>query len=213
MLRFFGSLVSGLTAVALAVPACGGSAASNAGGERSGAVAAGSCPEIDYCALRCSGQETPLYPAECTIPACACLPGTTPRDDWAGTYHVAGAADAVNLVLEADGTFRWTLDGCDFGDGDCGVWKKSQPHTIVLLSSAATANATFAWNMGVGVSETTRLDVSTDASGDLIVSLPQEGAKPTAQRWVKGRVCAICEGGDGPSGQQACTEPVAARCR
>ncbi len=211
MARLLGFCIAAM----LIVVACGGGVESgpgtgtpNGNGPTAGGVDCSAT--AGYCDLRCSGKDTPLYPAQCALPACPCLVGTTPRAEWAGTYFVPDKVDATNLVLEADGTFRWTIDGCDFGGGDCGVWKRSQPHTIVLLPSPGKTK--FNWNGGVGVSAVTEMNVVGDPSGDLVMQISSPGEKPLAQRWKQGRVCAVCGGGLGPTGQKQCTEPVNPRC-
>lgn len=206
MVRLLGFLI----AASLIVVACGGGVESAPG---SGAPAGGvDCSGTSsYCDRRCSGQDTPLFSAQCPLPACPCLVGTTPRVEWAGTYFVPDKVDATNLVLEADGTFRWTIDGCDFSGGDCGIWKRSQPHTIVLLPSPGKAQ--FAWDGREGAGAVTQMNVVGDANGDLVMPISVPGAKPLAQRWKQGRVCVVCGGGTGPTGQKQCTEAVERRCR
>jgi hypothetical protein len=203
-------------AAALIVVACGGGvesgpatgAPSGTGMPAGGADCSGTAT---YCDLRCAGKDTPLFPAPCALPACPCLAGITPRAEWTGTYFMPDKVHATNLVLEADGTFHWTSDGCELDGGDCGVWKRSQPHTIVLLP--ATGKTEFGWNGGVGTSPVTQMNVVGDPSGDLVMEIRSPGEKPLAQRWKQGRVCAVCGGATGPTGQKPCTEPVARRCR
>jgi hypothetical protein len=215
-LRF---VLSVLAASALVLSACGGgvesTSSSSSGTTPGGANAAGvDCSATaDYCKVRCTpGTDAPLYPAQCPLPSCPCLVGITPRADWAGTYYLPDQADASNLVLEPDGTFHWTIEGCDFGGGDCGTWKRSQPHTIVLQPSPG--KTTFQWGSGGGVSATTSVNIASNAgSTDLVVDVPQQGAKPLAARWKLGRICAVCGGGTGPTGQKACTDPVPAQCK
>lgn len=197
---------AGVALVGLSIAACGGNVANAETGAASSGAAV-ECPVVDYCGLRCSGQATPLYPPSCNIPACSCVP-VAPHDDWVGTYHRPDESNAVNLVLEGDGTFRWTIDGCDVTSGDCGQWRKSQPHTIVLLSSKPT----FLWSERGGTSEVSKLDVVGEPNGDLVIMMPSPGAKPTAQRWKRGRVCAACERGNAAS-HETCNAPVPARCR
>ncbi len=209
-LRF---VVSVLSACAAVLSACGGGVESMPG---AGTPAGVDCSATaSYCKLRCTpGADASLYPAQCPLPSCPCLVGITPRNDWAGTYHLPDQADASNLVLDADGTFRWTIEGCDLGGGDCGTWKRSQPHTIVLQPSPGKAS--FQWSSGGGISPTTALNVSSNAgSADLVIEVPQKGEKPTVARWKPGRVCAVCGGGAGPTGQKACTDavPVPAQCK
>ncbi len=95
------------------------------------------------------------------------------------------------------------------GGGGCGIWKKTQPNGIVLLP--ADGQTEFSW-IDRGVHADDQVRVTTDASGELIVEVPEPGEKPTFDRWKKGRVCAECGGNLGPTGQQACTEPVERRC-
>lgn len=166
------------------------------------------CPNVDYCGLRCSGKETPLYPAHCDVPKCGCVPVAS-HDDWAGTYYLPDHVDAANLVIDADGSFHWTMDGCDYVGGDCGRWMKSQPQSIVLLPAGTDS---FFWSSGSSVvKQQTQLDVVGEPNGDLVVSIASPGFKAEAQRWKKGRLCVACTGDS--ITQRQCTDPVEARCR
>lgn len=224
VLRFFVSL---LASSALLLAACGGgvestsssSSGTTPGGGGSSGSSGAAAPGVDcsatadFCNVRCTpGANAPLYPAQCPLPSCPCLVGITPRNEWAGTYYLPDQADASNLVLDADGTFHWTIEGCDFGGGDCGTWKRSQPHTIVLQPSPG--KPTFQWASGGGVGQVASVNVASNAgSTDLVIDVPQKGEKPTVARWKQGRVCAVCGGGTGPTGQKQCTDPVPSQCR
>lgn len=192
--------------------ACGGSSEKSSDDGLDGAEASTvECPTIDYCALRCSGEKTPLYPATCPMPDdCPCLKGIVSRKDWSGTYFLEDSSYAANLLLEADGTFRWTVDGCGVQAGDCGLWAREQPNSIELMPSQG--HDALGWVDGSTSAMILVADVD-DGNDDLVVSLPTVGEKPLAQRWRKGRVCATCSGATESADVQACAEPVAARCR
>lgn len=209
MLRGAGMRYGILSSIVLvAIAACGGKSSSSS----SSSSAADDCPKVDYCALRCSStpQDTPLYPPHCNIPSCSCLVGVTARDEWAGTYSLDSSVDAVNVVLEDDGTFHWTLDACDAQGGDCGEWRKSQPHVIVLLPAAGKKS--FDWPSGEGVGEETRLLVTSLPGGGISVEHHEDGEKPTFRAWTPGHLCATCGGASGVT-KSACTTPIERRCR
>jgi hypothetical protein len=203
-------------AVCLVAAACGGkSTAPSSSSSSSSSGSAGAdepCPDVDYCALRCSPtpKDTPLYPPHCTIPSCSCLVGVTARDDWSGTYSLDSAVDAINVVLEQDGTFHWTLDACDAQGGDCGEWRKSQPQTIVLIPTSGKTS--FNWPTSSGVGEAQQLIVTSLPSGGISVEHPETGEKPTFTAWTPGRQCAACGGASGVT-KSACNTPVERRCR
>lgn len=122
-----------------------------------------------------------------------------------GLYHLPMRADAVTLELSDDHTFRWLVQGCDYGDNDHGRWSIAKG---AVRLEPPEERATFRW-----FGELARLDVSTlmfsDAPGTepgLRVTLVEQGVS-RVQGWVPGGVCAVCEGALGPTGQQACDAP------
>lgn len=211
-LRALGVTVTCVLAFAT-VTACGGRAATPAGAATSdgGVTREEPCPNVDYCALRCSpnADQTPLYPPHCTIPVCSCLVGVQARNDWSGTYTLERSVDAINVTLEPDGTFHWTLEACDARTGDCGEWRKSQPHVIVLLPAAGRTS--FTWPSDSGGDSRAQLLVTSPDGRALAVEHPQNGEKPLVDRWTPGRTCATCSS----SGitKSACNAPVERRCR
>lgn len=110
-----------------------------------------------------------------------------------GLYHREGAIDAENLDLDvAAGTFRWGIDGCDFGGAATGTVRE-EAGTWVLTG-----------DVGVWPGHTVRVR-PTPSGFELVRDI---GGEPDVQRWAPGGVCAVCGGSLGPSaGPIPCDAP------
>ena len=121
-------------------------------------------------------------------------------------YHLDGMVDAVNLALLADGTFHWTIDGCDFFGGDCGVWVPEGSGAILTPNAGVAA---FNWvNGGTFAARAVRVTLRPGPAGDQVTASGlQLDGQPFKQTWNEGRICAMC-GGLGPTGLQPCSDPL-----
>jgi hypothetical protein len=128
-------------------------------------------------------------------------------DPVVGIYHLS-QVDATNLELRADGTYRWTIEGCDFGGGQCGYWKKALSGEVML--SAGDADLEWSWD-GSFKQKMRWLSVTKTADGVRVVGETSSSQKVT-QDWKTGRSCAVCGGNLGPTGQKECTEPLPEVC-
>lgn len=117
-----------------------------------------------------------------------------------GVYHAENEVDALNVQLNADGTFHATFCGCDYDGAAGGRWRRDDDR-IVLLPPAGTE--TFFW-IGVGRVRELR--------GRLTPQAILVGEGLDAKRWAPGRVCSICGGSLGPTGQRSCPEPLPREC-
>lgn len=125
-----------------------------------------------------------------------------------GYFHYE-QIDATNLRLEEDGTFRWTISGCDFGGGDEGRWTVDGDK--VLLRSATAAPLTWSHD-GSFAFRVDEVELSA-GSGTLTAIGRNGGADAFEQTWLAGGACAICGGDLGPTGQCGCADPfVTAEC-
>jgi len=123
-------------------------------------------------------------------------------------FHQLGPVDAVSLGLWDDGTFRWEINGCDFGGEGCGSWH-AVGATIVLTPSPGSA--TFPWAAGAGFNNPTdHVDFVAGDAGLAANVFLHDGTR-ASQAWPEGRVCPVCAG-LGPSAVVACDTPLAARC-
>ncbi len=122
-----------------------------------------------------------------------------------GRYHLPNVVDAVNLEIYADGSFRLGVNGCDYGALECGRWEK-QGEGIVLLPKPGAPNV-FWFAQSSFRAEVKELAISRTPGG-----LRVEGASSHAgsfvQEWDSGGTCAVCGGGEGPTGQKVCDEPI-----
>jgi hypothetical protein len=118
----------------------------------------------------------------------------------AGVYHLPERIDAADLQLNADGSFRWVVFGCDFGGGDLGRWR-SGGDSLTLLPREGRGKLRWFGNAALAEVESVTLRASDDG---LEVSVGDE-----LQTWRAGGLCAICGGGLGPTGVEACDDPFA----
>jgi hypothetical protein len=123
---------------------------------------------------------------------------STPPLVPAGLYHQPGEADAINLELSDDNTFRWSLLGCDTFGGDSGRVLVVSDSQLKLLP--AEGETEFLWAGTVVVARVPEITLEIQP-GKLVDSTSQ-------QLWISGGVCPICGGNLGPTGQEACDEPT-----
>src|SRR5262245_51998676 len=102
-----------------------------------------------------------------------------------GTFNLA-AVDEVNMAVEADGTFRWRINGCDFGGGDCGRWKR-EGEKIVL--SPAQGKSSLEWSVDTGFkTQVSNVTVTSSVEGKIVVAgTIAASGKPFTQTWTRGR--------------------------
>jgi hypothetical protein len=116
-----------------------------------------------------------------------------------GWFHRPQKIDAINLEILPDGTFRWHSNGCDYANGDEGLWR--QEGNLLVLNSRNGKG--FYWSAG---SMTTKvLEVHIKPHGEGITTITNRDDSP--QLWEFGAVCAQCEGAKfGPTGMpKVCT--------
>jgi hypothetical protein len=143
-------------------------------------------------------------------PSCSQATEASSLDDAVGEWppselHLAGIADAVDLTLAKDGTFRLTLFGCDYSRCAAGTWR-SESGAVVL--GAAEGNANFYWPTTAG--QVTSVVLIRDS----LTAVQAQIAGPNAesQAWAFGLVCAACCGGLGPSGLYSCDRALPDMC-
>jgi len=123
-----------------------------------------------------------------------------------GLYHLPNMADAANLQLAQDGTFRWKIDGCDFASGDRGRWRARDEK---LILTPMPGKPTFTWVAGLSFRtrfETIELEAG-DRTGQVFATGIADGER-VDQAWARGGSCVVCGGVFGrPSGQERCAEP------
>jgi hypothetical protein len=143
-------------------------------------------------------------------PACGHDAGASSTDaapaDWPapGELHLTGAADAVNLALDADGTFRAFLFGCDVGTCAAGIWRADGDAVTCL---PADGEATFDWP---SVGPASSAEIVRDSATTLQVRVV--GLQPVTEIWEFGLICAECCTGLGPSALYLCDEPLPLTC-
>jgi hypothetical protein len=164
---------------------------------------------IALVSFACAGATPPANqtsaPAPVSEPAATTAPSSpAPSASVVGRYHLADAADEVNLELVSDGTFRMKVYGCDYGNQECGRWQEDAGVVKLVPKSGAPHVLWFAqssWR-----AEVKELIVARTADG-LHVEGSSSHAGAFAQEWKSGGTCANC-GGEGPSGRHACNEPI-----
>ncbi len=144
--------------------------------------------------------------------------GTTPTPPnpttGARVYNIGDAAlDAVNVSLDADGTFRFLFDECDARATACGVWT-SEKDGFVLRSNPNLDTNMFQFFDGQKLVMATSVSISLNAGpGTVKVSgTTGDGSAFATATWNEGQVCAQCAG-EGPSAVVACTTPLAVMCQ
>ncbi len=133
--------------------------------------------------------------------------GTATGAALVGTYHLS-EVDATNLDVRSDGTYQWSIEGCDFGGGQCGTWTTKDEGTIVLESGGADIE----WSYGGSFRQVVKtLTVKKNGEDVTVVGVTSAG-ESFEQPWTKGRSCAVCGGSLGPTGQEACGTPLPKVC-
>lgn len=144
--------------------------------------------------------------------ACSCSTEAPPGPDLLGVYHLpseegATVVDAVNLQLDEDGTFAWTVEGCDYCSGDRGVWKEAG-QALVLSPRSGTS---LRWFHGVtfkfAVKEV-RVEAGEGPGAIRVTGISEEMQEAFVQDWPAGRMCPNCDSGLGPDGFALCDDPL-----
>jgi len=131
-------------------------------------------------------------------------------DDGAGPtgltiYHLEGAVDAVNLVVVPDGSFFWTINGCDFFGGDCAVWTK---HGVDIELRPTDARLLFRWVQGGSfATEVVRVTLRPAGPDQVTADGVTTGGTAFKQLWSLGQICPSC-GGMGPTALYPCSDPL-----
>lgn len=120
---------------------------------------------------------------------------TSSTNTLLGTFHYEGIPDAANLVVREDGTFAWSLEGCDFGGNNCGRWRRDGD--ALLLEPSGDAKH-LGW-----LEDRCNLHVRITRGDDDSIVVDSGGHVRT---WKRGALCAVC-GPEGPTALQACSEP------
>jgi hypothetical protein len=128
-----------------------------------------------------------------------------------GIYHL-DQVDATNLEIYPDGTYAWSIEGCDFGGGQCGAWKPNQVGNLVLSAGSADLE----WSYGGSFRQKLASAMVVKKGDDLEVVGETDDGERFTQTWRRGRSCAVCgdtaSGSLGPVGQQECDEPLPSIC-
>lgn len=134
--------------------------------------------------------------------------GARPPAGVVGVFHLS-RVDATNLEIRADGFYKWSIEGCDFGGGQCGYWKTGEGGKSIILDGGPATE----WSHdGSFKARVTQLRVTPDGQGGVEVQGITTGAESFRQTWEGGRVCAVCGGSLGPTGQEACDAPLPDIC-
>jgi hypothetical protein len=129
-------------------------------------------------------------------------------DSLVGTYHLT-QVDATNLQIRADGTYTWTIEGCDFGGGQCGTWRSGLGGTVILEADKDEMEWT---HDGSFKQRVQTLRVEKDGTKGVTVQGITSDGQAFRQSWSAGRACAICGGNLGPTGQETCDAPLPDVC-
>lgn len=167
-------------------------------------LASGACTTL----IACGGATDPS--GESTSSGSSGVSPSSPISPEAGplvgVYHLA-QVDATNLEIRADGAFQWTIEGCDFGGGQCGSWTR-QDGKLVLSGGPPGLE----WSYAGSFAAKLRALVVTKNGDDLLVAGQTVDGEAFTQTWKKGRSCAVCGGQLGPTGQESCTTPLPKMC-
>jgi hypothetical protein len=120
------------------------------------------------------------------------------------TYHRANKPDAINLSINADGTWHMVVDGCDYRRSDCGRWALDGDR--VVLKPRAGAKLMGWVEAPAGVVQVV-LVRALDGGDTVQISAWLESGSSLKQYWRRGRVCATC-GAVGPTSVDPCPGPL-----
>lgn len=161
-------------------------------------------------ALAACGGSTESSGASSSGSSGASSSGASPTPSGApvalGIYHL-DQVDATNLEIRADGAFQWTIEGCDFGGGQCGAW--TERNGKLVLSGGPQG---LEWTHAGSFKQRMQTVTVTQSGDDVTVSGTTNDGESFTQTWKKGRSCAVCGGQLGPTGQEACTVPLPQQC-
>ena len=136
-----------------------------------------------------------------------------------GTYHLVDehGGGAHNLEIRADGTFVWSVEGCDFIGGDHGNWDRApdgrdgivlRPRGIGWLVRDPSPDFRWEGSDGLPTHRTQRLVVRPGGTGAVVVIGELDGAT-VDETWSPGRVCAPCASRHAKPGPTvACAHPL-----
>ena len=119
-------------------------------------------------------------------------PDVDPR--MIGTFRF-GVEAALNLVIDANGTYRWHRDDCAAQSGACGRWTRSGD---MIALSGESGFGEFPWVVGTLAEPVAAARVSLAADGSGVVVRGMGGGRagrPFEQTWTRGAACATCAGG------------------
>jgi hypothetical protein len=173
---------------------------------RSTALALVACAALFACGGATDATGTSSSGSSGVIPSPSASSPFAPDTKLLSVYHL-DQVDATNLELRPDGSFQWTIEGCDFGGGQCGGWAK-QDDKLVLSGGPPGLE----WSYGGSFKQRVTALVATKKGDDLVVSGLTASGESFTQLWKQGRSCALCGGQLGPTGQSACSDPLPKMC-
>jgi hypothetical protein len=147
------------------------------------------------------------------LPQTGCRRPTSP---FVGTYHLVDEhrGGAHNLQIKANGTFLWSVEGCDSIGGDNGYWEPTgdgialRPRGTGWLVRDPSPDFRWEGADGLPTHRVRQLVVRAGADGSVIVSGDLEQA-PIEERWIAGEVCAPCASRHAKPGPLvACSRPL-----
>jgi hypothetical protein len=118
----------------------------------------------------------------------------TPTDSHAppgapAIYHLEGRTDAFNIELRPDRTFVTSHNGCDVWGNGHGRWHPDGTN-LTFLPPAGESHVQW---LASGLREKNAVRALVIDGGFLVRDTGVFG--PVEERWVAGRVCAICGAG------------------
>lgn len=124
--------------------------------------------------------------------------GDSIPDAYLGIHHRETTGTAYNLEINADGTARWQLDGCDYLDGS-ELRASMEDGALTLRSADGSPTFSFAGDVVQSVR------IVAEESGVRVTW----GGPPQIEIWPTGAVCPSCGGGSlvPVAPPAACAEP------
>jgi hypothetical protein len=121
--------------------------------------------------------------------AIACGNPTDPQAPTGTVYHLEGSVDAYNIELRPDRTFLTSHNGCDVRGEGHGRWFRDGANLTFLPPPGESHVQWLSSGLrGKGAVQAVVVD-----GGFLVRETGVSG--PVDERWVTGRVCAICGAG------------------